>query len=91
MQLQVQNKSHYINIMHNRIKDIFSIDVLSLCGMLSDHNVIFVEGLWDIVTKKYTKKNKFKKESSCHSITDLDQDQNIIVFPNLDIDFLSMS
>lgn len=67
-------------------------NVISLCGMVSNQNIIFVEEVWDVHSnKKIHKKNTFKKESSCPSITDLDQDQNIIVFPNLDIDFLLMS
>ena len=73
--------------MQNRIKDTFFNNVISLCGMVSNKNIIFVEGVWDVVTKKYAKKNTFKKGLSCPSITDLGQDQNIIVFPNLDIDF----
>ena len=77
--------------MQNRINDIYFTSVISLCGMVRIQNIIFVGGVWDVVTKKYTKSNTFKKESSCPSITDLDQDQNIIVFPNLDIILLWMS
>ena len=73
--------------MQNRIKDTFLIMLFLYVGwMVSNQNIIFIEGVWDVATKKYTKKNTFIKESSCPSITDLDQDQNIIVFPNLDID-----
>ena len=54
--------------MQNRIKDIFFTNVISLCGMVSNQNIIFVEGVWDVVTKKFTKKNTFGSGPKYHSL-----------------------
>ena len=52
--------------MQNRMKDTFFTNVISLCEMVSNQNIIFVEGVWKVLTKITQRKIHLKKNCPVH-------------------------